>query len=72
MHKKKRAIKVSHSEHERLKTQVKQLKRESQMYKKNWMREYFTLLQLNATGGAATYFVEIGKILSGATMDSDE
>lgn len=37
--KKKRAIKVSHSEHERLKAQVKQLKCELEMCKENWMRE---------------------------------
>ena len=35
----KRTGKISHSEYERLKTQVKKLKRELEMYKENWMRK---------------------------------
>lgn len=35
----KRTGKISHSEYERLKTQVKNLKRELETYKENWMRK---------------------------------
>lgn len=35
----KRTGKISHSEYERLKTQVKKLKRELEIYKENWMRK---------------------------------
>ncbi|CAF2107918.1 unnamed protein product [Rotaria magnacalcarata] len=52
---------ASNSEKLKLKRENTQLKKEIDMYKKNWMPK--------PSGAVATYFIEVGKVLSGATAD---
>ncbi|CAF2953815.1 unnamed protein product [Rotaria sp. Silwood2] len=59
--KKKRSTAVSHSEYEKMKRENMKLKKEINMYKKGWMPK--------PSGPAANYFIEIGRALSGVTVD---
>ncbi|CAF4002871.1 unnamed protein product, partial [Rotaria sordida] len=60
----KHSTTVSHSDYEKLKREKKQLQKQVNIYKNNWMPR--------PTGPVAAYFIDVGKILSGATIVNDE
>ncbi|CAF2139414.1 unnamed protein product [Rotaria magnacalcarata] len=69
----KRSIGVSHSDYEKLKRENKRLAKEIDMYKNNWMRRSLIVLlryqisffPARPSGPTASYFIDVGKILSG-------
>ncbi|CAF3303572.1 unnamed protein product [Rotaria socialis] len=61
--KKEKRSAVSIIEYEKLKLENKRLKKENEMYKNNWMPR--------PTGPTASYFIDVGKILSGASINND-